>query len=99
MRTTRTVGRSVVAAIGLIALTVFAAVPAEGFGHQTVAEPIVGPELPVSYPAMQAKVGEAPAVAFGGSVFLTAWRDYDRGIVAARVNRAGTVIDVLGIDV
>ena len=99
MAITRTVARTTVTAIALLALTVFSVLPAEGHRtRETAAEPIVGPELPVAYPMFDTpQSGDEPAVAFGGSVYLTAWRDSERGVVAARVDRAGAVIDRLGI--
>jgi hypothetical protein len=64
-----------------------------------VAEPVVGPDLPVAYPALDTphEAASSPAVAFGGSVYLTTWRGFEQGIVAARVDRAGTLIDRFGI--
>jgi hypothetical protein len=96
-----TFGRTFVIAIGLVALAAFAAVPAPAAVLEAVgpsAAPVVGPELPISYPSPGApQDGSEQAVAFGGSVYLAAWVDSRGGVWAGRVNRDGAVLDQSGI--
>lgn len=64
-------------------------------------EATVGPEFGLDRPVLAgAPDGQAVgAVAFGASHFLVVWIDQRSGqdVVAARVNRAGTVLDPSGI--
>jgi hypothetical protein len=97
MGTARPIGRCIGAVIGLVAL-VAVAIPA-GAGSPGGPGPVVGPDLPISYPVPGSPepTGGNPAIAFGGSVHLTVWISGNGGIRAARVDRAGTVVDRPGL--
>jgi hypothetical protein len=91
MTATRSVGRSIGATIGLIAFVLAVAGPSAGVAaaDPPPRAPVVGPELPVSYPVPGTRQsGNGPAVASGGGISLAVWNGF-----MARVDRAGAVID------
>src|SRR5687768_17486194 len=90
MDVSRRSGRRAALVTGLILLAALLVPHPASAQSAPAAEPIIGPERPVSYPVPGTpQVGNAPAVAYGASIHLVVWQDGK----AARVDQAGTVLD------
>jgi hypothetical protein len=80
----------------VLALVLVAPVVPASAQNPVPAEAIVGPELPVSYPAVLPAGAGGQAVAYGGDVFVVAWTS-GREVKVTRVDRNGAVLDRYGI--
>ena len=96
MRIIRALRRSVVLAVGLVALAA-SAVPVPTTST-TAFEPFVTPELSTAFAVGGTpQRGLEPAIAAGGHVYLAVWRPTTGGVRATRIGRDGTVLDAPGI--
>jgi MYXO-CTERM domain-containing protein len=71
----------------------------EESAYPAVLDPVIGPESGVDDPVLEPQVGaqQWPAVAFDGTNYLVAWRDFSEGAVTvARLDGTGAPLDGFG---